>query len=152
MNAPDYAFGDILSWARGASNAKYSLNPPGGLSRSKSVDLLFDAMPNACQLLPTVVPIMTGDIATSTVVVFDFVPQLLSLLQNPSIMQQENLVIDVNCPLRLYSNPTTVLGEASSGSVYAEACARYIAQSSRQLFVSIIQWIDRTLQATTGFH
>jgi hypothetical protein len=79
MNAPDYAFGDILSWARGASNANYSFNPSGGLSRSKSVDLLFDAMPNACQLLPTVVPIMTGDFATSNVVVFDFVRQLLSL-------------------------------------------------------------------------
>jgi hypothetical protein len=41
MNAPDYAFGNILAWARGASAAHYSFNPPGGLSRSKSVDLLF---------------------------------------------------------------------------------------------------------------
>jgi hypothetical protein len=32
MNAPDYAFGDILSWARGAHSANYSFNPPGGLS------------------------------------------------------------------------------------------------------------------------
>jgi Plavaka transposase len=69
---------------------------------------------------------------------------LLSLLQNPNIMQQENLVIDVNCTLRPYANPTTVLGEALSGSVYAEAYARYITQPSRQLFVPIIQWIDRT--------
>ena len=84
MNAPDYAFGDILAWARGASAANYSFNPPGGLSQSKSVDLLFDAMPNAHQLLPTVVPILSGDVLTSmhTVVVFDFVPQLLRLLQN----------------------------------------------------------------------
>ena len=42
MNAPDYAFSDILTWARGAN---YSFIPPGGLSQSKSVDLLFDAMP-----------------------------------------------------------------------------------------------------------
>ena len=87
MNAPDSASGDTLSWARGASNANYSFNPPGGLSQSKSVDLLFDAMPIARQLLPTVVPIMCGDVSTSTVVVFDFVSQVLSLLQNPNIMQ-----------------------------------------------------------------
>ena len=129
MNAPDYAFGAILAWARGASADNYSFNPP---------------MPNARHLLPTVVPIMTGGVATSTVVVFDFVPQLLSLLQNPSIMQQENLVIDVNCQLRPYSNPTTVLGEALSGSVYAEAYVHYIMQPSRQLFVLIIQSIDCT--------
>jgi hypothetical protein len=64
-------------------------------------------------------------------------------------MKQENLVIDVNCPLRPYSNPTTVLGEALSGSVYAEAYARYITQPSRQIFVP--QWIDR-MHATNGFH
>ena len=60
MNAPDYAFGNILAWARGASAAHYSFNPPGGLSRSKIVDLLFDVMPNVRQLLPTIVPITCG--------------------------------------------------------------------------------------------
>ena len=60
MNAPDYAFGNILAWTRGASAAHYSFKPPGDLSRFKSVDLLFDAMPNACQLLPTIVPITCG--------------------------------------------------------------------------------------------
>ena len=87
MNAPDYAFGDILACARGAYATNDSFYPPGGLSQSKRVDQLSDAMPNARQLLPTVVPIMCGDVSTSTVVVFDFVSQLLSLLQNPNIMQ-----------------------------------------------------------------
>jgi hypothetical protein len=55
------------------------------------------------------------------------------------MQQQDNLVIDVNCLLR-----TTVLGEALSGSVYAEAYAPNITQPSDQLYIPNIQWIDRT--------
>ena len=144
MNAPDYAFGDILAWARGAHAANYSFNPVGGLSRSKNIDVLFDSMPNARQLLPSIVPVSCAEGLASDVVVFDFVPQLLSLLQNQQIMRQENLIIDVNCPLKPYANPGQVLGEALSGSVYAAAYARYVTKPNRQLFVTIIQWIDRT--------
>ena len=144
MNAPDYAFKDILLWARGANSANYTFNPPGGLSRSKSIDLLFDTMPNARQLLPSIVPIACEDGSASNVIVFDFVPQLLSLLQNPSRMIQENLVIDVTSPLKPCQSPGGMLGEALSGSVYSEAYARYITEPHRQLFVPIIQWIDRT--------
>ena len=50
----------------------------------------------------------------------------------------------MNCPLKPYANPGQVLGEALSGSVYAAAYARYITKPNRQLFVPIIQWIDRT--------
>ena len=78
-------------------------------------------MPNACLLLPSIVPFTFDTGVLSNVVVFDFVPQLLSLLQNPLIMVQENLVIDINCPLKPYANPSQVLGEALSGSVYADA-------------------------------
>jgi hypothetical protein len=40
------------------------------------------------------------DLQPSNLVCFDFVPQLLSLLQNPTIMTAENLVIDINNPLK----------------------------------------------------
>ena len=119
---------------------KLLIQPPGGLSQSKSVDLLFDAMPTPRQLQSTVVPIMYGHVSASIVVVFDFVSQLLSLLQNPNIMQ---------LPITTVCKSTTVLGEALSGSVYA-AC--YITQPSRQLFPLFNRLIARTLQATNGFH
>ena len=85
INALDSAFGDTLAWARGAYAANDSFYPPRGSLQSKSFDLLFDAIPNVRQLLLTVVPIMCGDVSSSAVVVFDFVSQLLSLLQNPNI-------------------------------------------------------------------
>jgi hypothetical protein len=135
INAPDYAFGDILAWACGANAAKYSLNHVGGLSRYKNIDVLFDSMPNTCQLLPSIVPVVcTEGLLVSDVVVFVFVPQLvLSLLQIPTIsMQQENLIIDVNCPLKPYANPGQVLDEAPSGSVYCERCGLCMLHNKTQ--------------------
>jgi hypothetical protein len=79
INAPDFAYGDILSWARDAKAGNFSFNPPGGLSRSKSIDILFNSMPNAHELLPTVVSIAPDASyigpPVGNVVVFDFVRQ-----------------------------------------------------------------------------
>ena len=84
------------------------------------------------------------DGSSSKVIVFDFVPQLLRLLQNPSVMTPENLAINFNDPLLRYESPGNVLGEAMSGSVYHTAYEHFITNPSRQFFVPIIQWIDRT--------
>ena len=144
MHAPDYAFGQVLGWARDAQAAGFSFRPPGGLSRSKQIDRLYDLIPEARQLLPSRSPLTFADGSVGDVIVFDFVPQLLNLLQNPKIMIQQNLVIDVNNPLAPYADADERLGEALSGSVYKEAYDRFITQPQKQLFVPIIQWIDRT--------
>ena len=60
------------------------------------------------------------------------------------MMRQENLIIDVNCPLSPCANPGQVLGEALSSSAHAAAYARYTTNPNRQLFAPIIQWIHRT--------
>ena len=43
-----------------------------------------------------------------------------------------------------YDSPDGRLGEALWGKVYHNACAGLITNPNRQLFVSIIQWIDHT--------
>ena len=142
INAPDYAFRLIIEWARSAKNDGYSFLPPGGLTRNSNVELLFKSLPNASLLRPSVQPVQRVDGSSSEVIVFDFVPQLLRLLQNPSVMTPENLAIDFNDPLLHYESPGNVLGEAMSGSVYRTAYERFITNPARQLFVPIIQWID----------
>ena len=144
MNAPDYAFGFVLEWARAASASKYSFAPPGGLSRNRNIDVLFASLTNARQLLPSVVNVDVKHGPPVDVIVFDFVPQLLRLLQNPKIMTADNLLIDPMNPLLPYTSPNGILGEAISGSVYRDAYQRLITKPDRQLFVPIIQWIDRT--------
>ena len=144
MNAPDYAFGFVLQWARAASAAKYSFAPPGGLSSNRNIDVLFASLSNARQLLPSVVNVDVKHGPPVDVIVFDFVPQLLRLLQNPKIMNADNLLIDPMHPLVPYTSPNGHVGEAISGSVYRDAYQRLITNPDRQLFVPIIQWIDRT--------
>ena len=48
----------------------------------------------------------------------------------------------------MYESPGNVLNEAISGSVYQTAYKQMITDPSKQFFVPIIQWIDRT--AVTG--
>ena len=144
INAPDYAFEAIIKWARGANNDNYSFYPQGGLSRSNNVDVLFSSMHNAKKLLPNVQTVHVPHGPPCDVITYDFVSQLLSLLQNRKIMMQENLVIDMNNPLQPYQSPNGKLGEALSGSVYRDAYATLVQYPDRQLFVPIIQWIDRT--------
>ena len=50
----------IIKWARAvAKNNNYSFYPQGGLLRCKNVDILFESMNNAKELLPSVQPVPT---------------------------------------------------------------------------------------------
>jgi hypothetical protein len=88
--------------------------------RSKNVNALINSVRNGKKLLPFVRRIDIDHGSPSDVICFDFVAQLLSLLQNPSIMTAENLAIDINDPLKPYFEleHSNVLGKALSGSVY----------------------------------
>jgi hypothetical protein len=101
-------------------------------------------MNNAKQLLPSVQPVLTQKKTSSDVIAFDFVPQLLRLLRNRRIMIQDNLVLDKQNPLQQCKSLNGNIGEALSGSVYREAYSKTVKHPERELFVPIIQWIDRT--------
>jgi hypothetical protein len=62
-------------------------------------------MNNAKQLLPSVQSMPTQNMTSCNLNTFDFVPQLLQLLQNCNIMIQDNFVLDMQNP----SNNTKVL-------------------------------------------
>ena len=114
INAPDYAFGLILAWARGASAEAYSFHPQGGLDRARNVTVLVKSLANATQLLPSVLSVPCPHGPPCNVVV------------------------------KPYTSGNGLLSEALSGSVYQKAYARLITDPTRQLLVPIIQWIDRT--------
>ena len=52
------------------------------------------------------------------IICYDFVPQLLSLLQDPELCCEANLVLNWDHPLSAYVPPNGRLGEIHSGSVY----------------------------------
>jgi hypothetical protein len=65
-------------------------------------------------------------------------------------MIPENVVLDFQDPLKTYKSCNGLLGKALSGSVYQNAYSGLITNPSRQLFVPIIQWIDRTSVTGNG--
>ena len=90
MNASDYAFKAILTWTRAAHAEGFSFQPKGGKTRRRNVERLFAMMTNATQLLPMVQTVAVPHVPSCDVITFDFVPQLLTLLQNQTIMTQDN--------------------------------------------------------------
>jgi hypothetical protein len=116
----------------------------GGRDCARNVTVLVKSIANATQLLPSILSVSSPHGPPCDVVVFDFVPQLLHLLQNPSLMIPENVVLDVRDPLKPYKSCNGLLGKALSGSVHQKANSRLITNPSRQLLVPIIQWIDCT--------
>ncbi len=101
MNAPDYAFEAIITWSRCAHEAKYSFYPPGGLTRARNVNVLFSSMDNANKLLSAVQNVVVPHGLPCHVIVYDFVPQLLSLLQDHDSRQ----TIDLLKPLEKFDSP-----------------------------------------------
>ena len=144
MNAPDYAFSQLLRWGSMAMSDGYTFNLPGGVNRNRNIAELYDTLHNADKLRPRVHTVVCPPAEPSDVIIFDFAPQLLYLLQNPAHMTAKNLILDPQNPLQRYAPPDGSLGEACSGTVYRTAYDRLITNPATQLFVPIIQWIDRT--------
>jgi hypothetical protein len=78
------------------------------------------------------------------VICYDFVPQLLSILQNRKMMASNNLVLDPNNPLAMYKPHDNKLGEALSGSVYRDMYRRLVSNPSKQLLCPLICYMDGT--------
>ena len=93
-----------MKWARDASADGYDFRPRGGLDRSKSVDYLMNSVLNGKLLLPYMRTVdlphggTTEQPATSDVVRFDFVPQLLMLLQPLRTLVQQSKQIYRSTP------------------------------------------------------
>ena len=123
MNAPDYAFARILKGAQGAQTEGYTFQPAnGGLSRTRNVDVLFASLTNAKRLLPSIDTVQLNNSTLSDVITFEFVPQLLNLLQNPALMTAEKLAIDPLNPLLPYHSLDGRLSEASTVGYSLSQC------------------------------
>jgi hypothetical protein len=97
---------------------KQSLNGPAALMTQNIHSILlvdrlapamsmyfFSLMDNATRLLPAVQNVVVPHGLPCHVIVYDFVPQLLRLLQNPDIMIQANLLINFLKPLDKFDSP-----------------------------------------------
>lgn len=150
MNAPDYAFERILEWARKNYEEGFNFNPSKGKTMKSNLDWMFKMTENAGMRLPKIVPVQVEDGVTSEVIVFDFLPSALSILQDRSKLRKEHCVLDWNNPLAKYVPPDGRIGEALSGSVYQENHHRFTNPSRPTLCIPCIGWFDRTHVTSNG--
>ncbi|MCK7580954.1 MAG: hypothetical protein MZV65_38640 [Chromatiales bacterium] len=140
MECPDYAFKSIMEWARKCFEAGFDFNPKSK-TRLGNLNWMYDALHNAEQMLPHLehieLPDPLSNMKSMNVICYDFVPQLLSILQDPKMMAGNNLLLDKNNPLAMYKPPDNRLGEALSGSVYRDMYRRLVSNPSKQLLMSI---------------
>jgi hypothetical protein len=148
MECPDYAFQRIMDWARNCFKAGFDFSPKSK-TRLGNLKWMYDSLHNSEQMMPNVVSIQLPDplpdVKSMDVICYDFVPQLLSILQNEEMMSANNLVLDPNNPLSMYKPQDNQLGEALSGSVYQGMYSRLVTDPSKQFLCPLICYTDGTL-------
>ena len=150
MNCPDHAFTKMLEWV--VEMQKENVSFASALQkREANIRWMRLMLHNANCMLPEMVPTLLAPAMSVDVMRFDFVPQLLSLLQDPSKMVQENLVIDIDQPIPMHSfAKNKPICEVLEGSAYREAHRNAVAANNanagiRSLFVvPICCWGDAT--------
>jgi hypothetical protein len=150
--APDYLFKQVLNWATKAKCMGYNFCPQS-TSRS-SVITEIETHFGLSQFKPTISNIsLEGVVGCTPVVHFDFLKQLFSLLNDSSLMQPENLVLNPAtlhddgtvdpAPWFLPYNPADDnISEILSGAWYQETIS---LEENKNCFVCpIVMYVDKT--------
>ena len=151
MEAPLYAFEEIMKWARTAYTEGYQFLPRQGNYRSQ-VDKLETWMGMENQRPEEVLVPLPGVSGEDNIKVtrFDFTTQLRSLLDDPVLNRDENLVINPEDHFQKYMSPDGRLGECLSGSWYNHAWNEMVKDGICDFMIPIILYIDKTQLSISG--
>jgi hypothetical protein len=136
-----------LSWARTCFLAGFDFNPKCKKCWG-NVQWMFQSIHNSHQMLPFLktidLPEPLPQADTLDVICYDFVPQILSMLQDKEMMSPDNLVLDPTNPLAKFVPQDGRLGEALSGSIYSKLYDLLVKDATRQLLIPLIFYTDGT--------
>jgi hypothetical protein len=96
------------------------------------------------------VPGIKNTVDTLKVTRFDFITQFKSLLDDPVLNRDENLVINPTDRFQKYSPPDGRLGECLSGSWYNHAWDEMVKDGICDFMIPIILYIDKTQISISG--
>ena len=147
LGAPLYGFQKIMKWAKAAHINQYNFMPQHETYQGQIANLYHALQSHAYQPYEQLVhlPSKDGSSDVSSVIVFDFVAQLFSLLSDPCVNTIENLVFHPNDPFGKYVPPDGRLGEMMSGEWYANAWDHMEASGTKDFLIPIILYIDKTV-------
>ena len=152
MQYPDDAIYKILIWAREAFLKRYQFNPEYK-TRNGNLKCMKKTVARNEKFYPQSIDVALNSKFSIKVIYFDFVTQKLQLLQNNSLMIQENILIDLNNPSVMYKSSYNILSEALSSKVYQQI---YVKEQQNHkidlplLVIPIFLWGDATHIDTYG--
>ena len=143
-NVPDYLFESIMKWARKYHDAGFDFCPP---QRDRRGNLKWIAQHLECNhgIQPRIATVQLPGAPGITLdcVVYDFVGQLMSLLNDPTLMKWDNLQLNKASPLSMYLPPDSMIADTHTGSVYRDKYRECIGTPhANKLLCPIILYID----------
>jgi hypothetical protein len=152
METPLYAFEEIMKWARHAFIEGYEFMPRQSTYRTQIDKLeIWMGMENQRPEEVSVdLPGINGAIDVINVTRFDFTTQLRSLLDDPVLNRDENLVLNPLDRFQKYTPPDGRLGECLSGSWYNHAWDEMVNDGVCNFMIPIILYIDKTQISISG--
>jgi hypothetical protein len=152
LDAPLYAFEEIMKWARHAFDSGYDFLPRQATYRDqvKKLELWMGMENHRPKEIEVKLPSDKRDEDVVQVTVFDFKAQLQSLLDDPVLNRDENLVINHEERFTRYVPPNGRLGECLSGSWYNHAWDEMEKDGICNFMIPIIFYIDKTQVSSSG--
>ena len=122
MNAPNYAFEQLMMWARNAYSSGFNVNPKN-CHYNGQIQWLEKKFGFSGSLYPkNNLAKLQFDGFEVPVTTFDFTAQLLSLFQDSELNQMKNLVVNPMDPFQKYDSPDGYLGKVNTGDHYYCSC------------------------------
>ena len=149
INAPDYAYAELMKWAQDAYGAGYKFDTKGANYDSQMKKLQKDS--NFEAMRPTTKTVLLpNDNLKLKVVCFNFTSMLYSLFNDTDLNTFDNLVVDPVDHFAKYESPTGRLNEVNSGHWYQQAYDTMVTDPDKDFLAPIIFAMDKTTISSTA--
>ena len=151
LEAPLWAFKEIMDWACDAIQTGYKFIPEQKTYQSQI--LILEKWVGMEHMRPINVNIALPGARpddTISVTTFNFLSQFHSLLSDPLLNVEENLVVNAVDSFTKYESPTGLLNESISGSWYQTAWLHMEQSTECNFMIPIILYIDKTQMSLSG--
>ena len=150
--APKYLFEKIQKWAKDNAVALQSSMPSKRNTFLKIINSKMYGKELIDRMKPKVEDVVLRHGARIPVVYFSFRAALTSLLMNPQLMKDENLLLNINDPFTLLEQDeeSEVLGDLNTGWWYRETCQMFNLRPGKDILLPLVLFIDGSRIDTNG--
>ena len=146
---PLYVFDQIQKWSR-KTIQKDKHYFEGRLPTRASVLKTLDEQYNSKGYKPTVHSVGMPSGKTIEIVIHDLDSAIFSLLNDPDLMKEENLLLDLDTPWKQLEHDDDEISDLHTGSLYKEGWKLYCRDKSKDVLCAFMFFIDKTHTDVSG--